>query len=85
MSNRTFERVGFEQREINGNKLVVYHQGGLDSYCGLYSIFNFINFVKFYQSEGRESDFLRQRGFAPFREIIKEPQLQSLFSRDVFG
>ncbi|MBU3889720.1 hypothetical protein [Methylosinus sp. KRF6] len=39
----------------------MYHQGGLDTYCGFYAILNLVNFLKF--KENRSTDFIGAPGF----------------------
>jgi hypothetical protein len=73
---RTRGRVDSSEFDVNNRKpytysyygshlvgrLRVYHQGGLDTYCGFYAILNLVNFLK----SGEESntfDFLGQPGF----------------------
>lgn len=42
--------------------LRVYHQGGLDTYCGFYAILNLVNFLKL-----KEGDYLYRDNFDAFK------------------
>jgi len=67
-----------------GPGLRVYHQGGLDSYCGLYALFNLINFLKF-SKERSTIDFVGAKEFAPFKELISKPDFQRFIPATPFG
>jgi hypothetical protein len=71
----------------HGSKLIqdkfrVYHQGGLDAYCQIYSIFNLINFLYFKQ---KESDFIGKNYFETFLAIRDLPSFKCFFPETPFG
>jgi hypothetical protein len=69
--------------ELIGN-LRVYHQGGLDTYCGLYAILNLINFLKFKESASNH-DFIGANEFKEFNGLIKKQSFQQFFPTYPFG
>jgi hypothetical protein len=69
--------------ELIGN-LRVYHQGGLDTYCGLYAVLNLINFLKFKESASNH-DFIGANKFEKFIGLIEKPFFQEIFSKYPFG
>ena len=69
--------------ELIGN-LRVYHQGGLDTYCGLYAILNLINFLKFKESASNQ-DFIGANKFKEFIGLIKKKTFQQFFPCYPFG
>jgi hypothetical protein len=46
--------------------LAIYQQGGLDNYCGFYAIFNLVNFLKFKETDGEQTDYMGLGGKKPF-------------------
>ncbi len=66
MQNIDF-RYSVHGSHILGNRLRVYHQGGLDTYCGFYAILNLINFIK-YRENLSNDDYI---GACKFREFIR--------------
>ena len=69
--------------ELIGN-LRVYHQGGLDTYCGLYAILNLINFLKFKESASNQ-DFIGANKFKEFIGLINKKTFQQFFPSYPFG
>ena len=66
------------------NGLCVYHQGGLDTYCGFYAILNLVSFLKF--QECRSSiDFIGADDFREFKRFIEVGSLDELFPQRPFG
>lgn len=57
-------RTGFD----DAHRFKVYHQGGLDCYCAIYSIFNLINYLK-WRDDRHVRDFIGQDNFENFLMI----------------
>ncbi len=66
------------------SRLCVYHQGGLDSYCGFYAILNLVNFLKFKQST-ESGDFIGAAEFEAFRRFIGSGGFRACFPASPFG
>ena len=69
--------------ELIGN-LRVYHQGGLDTYCGFYAILNLINFLKFKESAS-DHDFIGANEFTELLALIRKRFFQRFFPTYPFG
>jgi hypothetical protein len=69
--------------ELIGN-LRVYHQGGLDTYCGFYAILNLINFLQF-KERTSDHDFIGANEFTEFLALIRKRFFQRFFPTDPFG
>lgn len=69
------------------NKLRVYHQGGLDTYCGFYSVLNLINFLYFKRSLGAANagDFIGAKNFSNFKRLIVTGAFDGFFPERPFG
>ncbi len=65
------------------NCLRVYHQGGLDTYCGFYAILNLVNFVKF--KNERIHDFIGANDFEVFKRFIDTGVFRGFFPERPFG
>jgi hypothetical protein len=65
------------------NKLRIYHQGGLDSYCQFYAIFNLINFLHFKTTQNE--NFIGENDFTNFLAIVNEPTFKRFFPETPFG
>lgn len=70
-----YSRTGFDHNF--GFK--IYHQGGLDCFCGLYSAFNLVNFIRFYCYD--QSDAVGLDEFLIFRKSTKADAVSSWFSQ----
>jgi hypothetical protein len=71
------------------DRLRVYHQGGLDTYCGFYSILNLVNFAKFKQ-DTKNGDFIGAPGienqpFESFIRFISSGGFRGFFPETPFG
>ena len=64
--------------------LSVYHQGGFDTYCGLYSILNLVNFLKLKKCASNE-DFIGADDFREFKRFIETGALDKFFPQWPFG
>ncbi|MGH6834458.1 MAG: hypothetical protein ACREC9_02700 [Methylocella sp.] len=74
--------------------LRVYHQGGLDCYCGFYAIANLINFLYLKKDLSylrnnpdfeRDGDFLGANKFEAFNGLIGAGTLNGFFPKGPFG
>jgi hypothetical protein len=68
------------------NKFRIYYQGGLDSYCQFYAIFNLINFLYFKKQQN--DDFLGNgdlEDFKEFQAIRDLPAFNNFFPETPFG
>jgi hypothetical protein len=65
------------------DKFRIYHQGGLDSYCGFYAIFNLINFLHFKQTQN--VDFVGKSDFKAVNAILDLPSFKRFFPETPFG
>jgi hypothetical protein len=70
-------------REKFQNKFVIYHQGGLDTYCQFYAIFNLINFLHF--KRARDEDFIGKNDFIEFLRIRSLKTFEQNFPKAPFG
>jgi len=75
-----YSRHGSEKCQ---DKFTIYHQGGLDNYCQLYSIFNLINFITFKKSQN--DDFLGKNEYCEFLRIRNSPNFRNFFPEIPFG
>jgi hypothetical protein len=65
------------------DKFRIYHQGGLDCYCGFYAIFNLINFLHFKQI--KKVDFVGESDFEALNAILDLPSFKRFFPETPFG
>jgi hypothetical protein len=65
-------------------KLRVYHQGGLDTYCGFYAILNLINFLKF-KERHTNHDFIGAEEFNQLNLFIETGAFHGFFPRTPLG
>jgi len=65
-------------------KLRVYHQGGLDTYCGFYAILNLINFLKF-KERHTNHDFIGADEFNQLNLFIETGAFHGFFPRTPLG
>jgi hypothetical protein len=65
----------------------VYHQGGVDTYCGFYAILNLVNFLKF--KEKGIADFIgephEQKPFERFSRFVDAGGFRGFFPERPFG
>jgi hypothetical protein len=67
----------------------VYHQGGLDTYCGVYAILNLINFLRF-KATRTDPDFIGSKDddgvpLGPLRKIAATRAWRKAFPRTPLG
>ena len=70
-------------------RLRVYHQGGLDTYCAFYAILNLVNFLKF-TIDPSQQDFIGAAGvteepFEAFRRLVGSGSFRGFFPETPFG
>ena len=83
------DRYSAHGSHMIGNSLRVYHQGGLDTYCGFYAILNLVNFLKF-KIDPSQQDFigaagLKREPFEAFRRLIASGGFRGFFPETPFG